>query len=407
VSNDGGPVVVVGIGADGWDGLAPPARRAVADAEVLLGSRRQLDLVAERAPGEPVEWPSPMLEALPGLLDSLRGRRVCALASGDPMFFGVGATLGRILGPEGVRVLAQPSSASLACARLGWALQDVQVISAVGRPLDRVRAALAPRRRLLVLVPDADGPGEVASLLVEHGYGPSMLTVLEQLGGPDERVRAGRADTWSEPPGAALVMVGVDCEAAPSTVPLAGVPGLPDDAYEHDGQLTKREIRSMTLARLGPLPGQLLWDVGGGAGSIGIEWMRAEPTARAVTVERDPVRADRIARNAARLGVPELRVVVGAAPTVLGGLPVPDVVFVGGGVSVEGVLAACWAALPPGGRLVANSVTLEGEQVLVEHHRRHGGDLTRIEIQRAAPVGRLSAWRPALPVTQLAVTKPC
>jgi precorrin-6Y C5,15-methyltransferase (decarboxylating) len=348
-----------------------------------------------------------MLEALPGLLDRLRGRRVCALASGDPMFFGVGATLCRVLGPERVRVLAQPSSASLACSRLGWALQDVQVVSTVGRPLDRLRAVLAPRRKLLVLVADAGGPSVIASLLVEQGYGPSALTALEQLGGPDERIRAGRADTWSHPPGDSLVIVGVDCEPAASTVPLAGVPGLPDDAYEHDGQLTKREIRAITLARLAPQPGQLLWDVGGGAGSIAIEWLRAEPTARAVAVERDPVRAERIIRNAARLGVPELRVVVGSAPSVLDGLATPDVVFVGGGVSADGVLPACWAALPPGGLLVANSVTLQGERALADLHERHGGDLTRIEIQRAAPVGRLTAWRPALPVTQLAVRTPC
>lgn len=400
-------MVVVGIGADGWDGLAPPARRALADAEVLLGSRRQLDLIGGRAPGERIEWPSPMLAALPELFEGLSGRRVCALASGDPMFYGIGATLCRVLGPGRVRVLAQPSSASLACARLGWALQDAQVISAVGRPLDRVRAALAPRRRLLVLVADADGPAAVASLLVEQGYGPSVLTALAQLGGPDERLHTGRADSWSEPPGDSLVLVGVDCEPASSTPLLASVPGLPDEAYENDGQLTKREIRAITLARLAPLPGQLLWDVGGGAGSIAIEWLRAEPTARAVAVERDPVRAGRIVRNAARLGVPELRVVVGAAPSALDGLPAPDVVFVGGGVSVDGVVARCWAALGPGGRLVANSVTLQGEQILVEHHRCHGGDLTRIEIQRAAPVGGLTAWRPALPVTQLTVTKPC
>jgi precorrin-6Y C5,15-methyltransferase (decarboxylating) len=405
VTDEGTPVVVVGIGADGWDGLAPPARRAVTDAEVLLGSRRQLDLIGPEVQGERVEWPTPMLAALPGLFEGLRGRRVCALASGDPMFFGVGATLCRVLGPESVRVLAQPSSASLACSRLGWALQDVTVLSGVGRPLDRLRGALAPGRRLLVLVGDADGPAAVASLLAEQGYGPSPMAALEQLGGSHERIRRGRADTWSHPPGDALVLVGVECEPSPSLVPLAGVPGLPDDAYEHDGQLTKREIRAITLARLAPMPGQLLWDVGGGAGSIAIEWMRAEPAARAVTVERDPSRAARIARNAARLGVPDLGVVVGAAPAALSGLPAPDVVFVGGGVSAEGVVPACWAALPPGGRLVANSVTLQGERVLLDHHERHGGDLIRIEIQRAAPVGRLSAWRPALPVTQLTVDK--
>lgn len=404
-------MTVVGIGADGWAGLSPDARAAVRAAEVLLGSRRQLDLVPAGPDGagaaERITWPSPMLPALPGLFARLRGRRVCALASGDPTFHGLGATLARVLGPERVRVLPQPSSVSLACARLGWAQQDVTVLSAVARPLERVARVLAPGRRLLVLVSDADGPAAVAGLLTARGYGPSGLTALEQLGGPGERVRRGRADGWTEPPGDPLVLVAVECVADVHTVPLAAVPGLPDDAYEHDGQLTKREIRAITLAHLGPLPGQLLWDVGGGAGSIAIEWLRAEPAAAAIAVERDPVRAERIGRNAARLGVPDLRVVTGAAPAALDGLETPDTVFLGGGVSAPGVLDACWTALRPGGLLVVNSVTLEGERLLLGHHHRYGGSLTRIELQRAAPVGRLSTWRPALPVTQWVVSKPC
>jgi precorrin-6Y C5,15-methyltransferase (decarboxylating) len=399
-------VTVVGIGADGWPGLAPPARAAVAGAEVLLGSSRQLDLVpAGAGPAERIAWPSPMLPALPGLFAGLRGRRVCALASGDPTFHGLGATLVRVLGPDRVRVLPSPSSVSLACARLGWPQQDVTVLSAVAGPLERLARQLAPGRRLLVLVPDAHGPAAVAALLADRGYGTSPLTVLEQLGGPGERVVPGRASSWAEPPGDPLVAVAVECTPDPGTEPLAGVPGLPDDAYEHDGQLTKREIRAITLAHLAPLPGRLLWDVGGGAGSIGIEWLRAEPTARAITVERDPVRAERIGRNAARLGVPDLRVVTGAAPAALDGLETPDAVFVGGGVSAPGVLDTGWAALRPGGLLVANSVTLQGERRLLDHHARHGGSLTRIELQRAAPVGGLTAWRPALPVTHLVVTK--
>ncbi len=399
------PVAVVGIGADGWDGLSPAARRAVGGAEVLLGSRRQLELIGAvpgpaGGPVERIEWPSPMLPALPGLFESLRGRRVCALASGDPMFHGLGATLGRLLGPDRLHVVPHPSSVALACARLGWPAHEVAVLSAVARPLDQVARLLAPGRRVLVLVADAGGPAAVARLLVERGWGPSTLTALEQLGGPRERLVAGHAEGWAHPPGEPLVLVGVVCRSAPGTVALAGVPGLPDDAYEHDGQLTKREVRAITLARLAPLPGQLLWDVGAGAGSVTVEWLRAEPTARAIAVERAPERAARIARNAARLGVPSVRVVTGAAPAVLDGLEPPDTVFVGGGVGAPGVLAACWAALGPGGRLVANAVTLEGEATLGEHYRRHGGSLTRIDIQRAAPVGGLTGWRPAMPVTQ-------
>jgi precorrin-6B C5,15-methyltransferase / cobalt-precorrin-6B C5,C15-methyltransferase len=400
------PVTVVGIGADGWAGLSPAARDAVAHAEVLLGGRRQLDLVPA-GPAERREWPSPMLPALPGLFAGLAGQRVCALASGDPMLYGLGATLARVLGADRLRVLPQPSSVALACARLGWPAQEVTVVSAVGRPLEALARELAPGRRVLVLVPDADGPSQVARLLVDRGYGPSGLTVLEQLGGPGERQHRGTAEAWAAAPGDPLAVVAVACVAAPGTVPLSRAPGLPDDAYEHDGQLTKQEVRAVTLARLAPLPGRLLWDVGAGSGSIGIEYLRAEPSARVLAVERDPVRAQRAARNAARLGVPALRVLTGAAPDALTGLDTPDTVFVGGAVGVPGVLEACWAALRPGGRLVANAVTLEGEAALIARRSRHGGALTRLEVQRAAPVGGLTAFRPALPVTQWVADKPC
>jgi precorrin-6B C5,15-methyltransferase / cobalt-precorrin-6B C5,C15-methyltransferase len=398
-------VTVVGIGADGWPGLCAAARDAVSSAQVVLGSRRQLELVGDQ-PGELLEWPSPMLPALPALFERMAGLRVCALASGDPMYFGLGATLCRVLGADRVEVLPHPSSVSLACARLRWPLQDVTVISAVGRSLDRVRARTAPGRRLLVLVPDAQGPTEVARMLTEQGYGLSELTVLEQLGGPAERTRTGRAGTWAEPPGDALAVVAVRCVADPGTVGLPLVPGLPDDAFEHDGQLTKREIRAITLARLGPLPGQLLWDVGAGSGSIAIEWLRAEESGRAIAVERDPVRAARIGRNAAALGVPTLRVVAGRAPAALADLEPPSTIFVGGGVTADGVLPACWSALAGGGRLVANAVTVQAEALLASWYERHGGSLTRLQVQRAAPVGRFTGWRPALPVTQWVVDKP-
>jgi precorrin-6Y C5,15-methyltransferase (decarboxylating) len=399
------PLTVVGIGADGWAGLSDPARRAVADAEVVLGGPRQLAMVDGHA-AETRAWPAPMVPALPGLFDGLAGRRVCALASGDPMFYGLGATLCRVLGADRLRVVPHPSSVSLACARLGWPVQEVTVLSAVGRSLDRLRGWVADGRRILVLTPDAGGPARVAEVLAELGHRASELTVLEQLGGPAERVVRGLAGGWAEPPGDPLAVVAVRCVADPGTVGLSRAPGLPDDAYEHDGQLTKREIRAVTLARLAPLPGRLLWDVGAGSGSIGIEWLRAEESAAAVAVERDPVRAGRVTRNAVALGVPALRVVVGAAPDSLAGLERPDVVFVGGGVTADGVLPACWAALRPGGRLVANAVTVESEALLAEWYGRHGGALTRLEVSRAAPVGGFTGWRPAMPVTQWVVDKP-
>jgi precorrin-6B C5,15-methyltransferase / cobalt-precorrin-6B C5,C15-methyltransferase len=416
----GGMVTVVGIGADGWAGLAEPARAAVRSADVLLGSARQLALVPAElsvpadvhGPGGAagpvgavrIAWPSPMLAALPGLLDAHCDRVVCVLASGDPMFFGVGTTLTRLLGPERVRVLPHPSSVSLACARLGWPVDEVEVISLVGRAVARLHRSVHPDRRLLVLSADGRTPAAVAALLTARGYGDSALTVLESLGGPDERIRSGTASGWQQPVGG-LNLVAVHCHADPAAPLRPLVPGLPDDAYDHDGQLTKREIRAVTLARLAPIPGQLLWDVGGGAGSVAIEWLRTHPSCRAVAIEREPARADRIDTNAAALGVPELRVVRGAAPEALAGLEPPDAVFVGGGVTVPGLLDQCWQALRPGGRLVVNAVTLESERVVTDAYDRLGGDLIRLAVQRVAPVGNFTGWRPMLPVTQWTVTK--
>jgi precorrin-6Y C5,15-methyltransferase (decarboxylating) len=396
---DAARIVVVGIGADGWDGLSPAARRAVEGAEVLRGSTRQLGLVPSEVTAERVPWPSPMAPALETLPRDHAGRRVVALASGDPMFSGVGTSLVRLHGPDAVEVLAHPSSVSLACARLGWAVEETTVVSVVGRPLELLIPHVTPGRRLLVLGSDGATPAAVARCLVSLGYGASRLTALAQLGGPGESCLVGSAADWPHDRTDPLVTTAVEVVADPGTVPLPTVPGLPDTAYEDDGQLTKRDVRAVALARLAPLPGQLLWDVGGGAGSIGIEWMRTDPTCRAVAVEARRDRAERIARNAARLGVPGLRVVEGRAPEALEVLPAPDAVFVGGGATTLGLLDACWAALPTGGRLVANAVTVESEAVLAGWFARVGGELTRIEVQRAEPVGSFTGWKPAMPVT--------
>jgi precorrin-6Y C5,15-methyltransferase (decarboxylating) len=394
-------VIVVGIGADGYAGLSPAARQALADAEVLIGSPRQLALVD--ADAAKVTWPSPMLPAIPALIAEHAGRRICVLASGDPLFHGVGSTLVSLLGRDRVRVIPHPSSVSLACARLGWPVPEVEVVSLVGRPVELLYPALAPGRRVLVLSAGGDTPAQVAKALREQGFGPSELTVLEELGGPGERCRTGTADGWPGEPAGALNVIAVRCVAAPGLRPLGRGPGLPDEAFEHDGQLTKREVRALTMAALRPLPGQLLWDVGAGAGSIGIEWLRSHPDCRAVAVESVAARARRITRNAASLGVPGLQVVTGRAPSALAGLPRPDAIFIGGGL--REVLDACWAALPAGGRLVANAVTLESEAVLTGWQARVGGTLTRIEISRAEPVGGLTGWRPMMPVTQWMVER--
>ncbi|MFE4528160.1 precorrin-6y C5,15-methyltransferase (decarboxylating) subunit CbiE [Streptomyces anulatus] len=400
------PVSVVGIGADGWPGLSGTAREALRASEVLIGGARQLDLLPPECAGARVGWPSPLRPAVPRLLAEHRERRIAVLASGDPMFYGIGRALAEELGPEGLHVLPHPSSVSYACARLGWPLEDTEVVTLVGRPAARLAASLHEGRRLLVLSADAGTPAAVAALLTSHGFGPSRLRVLEQLGGEDERHVDGIAAEWAHPSGDRLNVIAITCRASADALRLGTVPGLPDEAYEHDGQLTKRHIRAATLGALAPAPGELLWDVGGGSGSIAIEWLRAHPSCRAVSVERDPVRAERITRNADRLGVPALQVVTGPAPASLAGLEAPDAVFIGGGLTAPGLLDACWEALRPGGRLVANTVTLESEALLAERHKAHGGELVRLAVAHAVPVGGFTGWRQAMPVTQWSVTKP-
>ncbi|MEV1047150.1 precorrin-6y C5,15-methyltransferase (decarboxylating) subunit CbiE [Streptomyces sp. NPDC049916] len=403
------PVSVVGIGADGWRGLSDPARAALAEAEVLIGGARQLGLLPPECAGARVAWPSPLRPAVPRLLAEHGERRIAVLASGDPMFYGIGRALAEGLGARRLRVVPHPSSLSYACARLGWPLETTEVVTLVGRPVSRLAAALHEGRRLLVLSADADTPATVAALLTDHGFGPSPLRVLEQLGAEAETCAQGTAETWRRPPGDRLNVIAVECRARPDTPRLGLLPGLPDEAYEHDGQLTKRHVRAATLAALAPAPGELLWDVGGGSGSIAIEWMRAHPTCRAVSVEQHPERTARIARNAERLGVPALEAVTGKAPAALTALAAresPDAVFVGGGLTAPGLLDACWEALRPGGRLVANTVTLESEALLGERHRAYGGELVRLAVAHAVPVGGFTGWRQAMPVTQWSVRKP-
>ncbi|WP_428964895.1 precorrin-6y C5,15-methyltransferase (decarboxylating) subunit CbiE [Micromonospora fluostatini] len=402
----GASVTVVGIGADGWPGLGDPGRAALRHAQVVLGGGRQLDLLPGEVTAQRVPWPTPLLPALPDLLAAHAGRRICVLASGDPMWFGIGSHLARLVGPHRVRVLGHPSSISLACARLGWPVERVTVRSAVGRDLDRVRRDLAPGRLLLVLGPDATTPAALARTLTDAGYGASELTVLAALGTDREHRVDGCAHDWNAEPGDPLHVVAVRVAAAPGTRVLSTVPGLPDDAFDHDGALTKREGRALALSRLAPTVDDLLWDVGAGCGSIAVEWLRTDPSTSAVAVEARAERAERITGNARALGVPHLRVVRGQAPDALADLPAPDAVFVGGGLTAPGVFDAVWTALRPGGRLVAHAVTLEGERVLVDQSVQRGGDLTRLSVERAAPLGGFTGWKPARPLVQWAVTKP-
>ena len=391
-------VTVTGIGADGWAGLSPRARAAIEQAGAVVGGGRQLALLPASVAGRRIPLPSPLLPGLPELVTEHSGGGLVVLASGDPMFYGIGSTLVRLLGAERVRVLPHPSSVSLAAARLGWPLDDVDVVSLVGRPLELLHPALQPGRRVLALTAETSAAAGIRALLETRGFGASPVTVLADLGGPAEAI--GPADGR---PHSRLAIVAIECRLDAGAAPLPRSPGLPDDAFEQDGQITKREIRALALAALAPVPGQLLWDVGAGSGSIGIEWMRTHPASRAIAVEPRADRRDRIARNAAALGVPGLVVVPGAAPAALAGLPEPDAVFIGGGVTADGVVQACWDALDAGGRLVANAVTIEGELTLAGWHRRLGGSLTRIAVERADRLGSFTTWRPALPVVQWAV----
>ncbi|MHB2209597.1 precorrin-6y C5,15-methyltransferase (decarboxylating) subunit CbiE [Methylobacterium sp. CM6257] len=393
---------IVGIGEDGRAGLVPAAAAALDSARVVYGGRRHLAL-AGPLQAETRSWPSPIHDAYPEIL-ARRGEPTCILATGDPFHYGIGAEIARLIPPSEIRAFPLPSAFSLACARLGWPLAECGLVTLHGRALARIVPHLQPGARLLVLSWDGATPAAIARMLTERGFGASTLTVLEAMGGPRETVRAARADAFDLRSIDPLNTVGIAVAGAGRALPLA--PGLDDSLFENDGQLTKAEIRALTLAALRPHPGLHLWDIGAGAGSIAIEWMLRHPSLHATAIEAQPDRAARIRRNAETLGAPDLTVLTGAAPAALVGLPAPDAVFIGGGVSEPGVLAAALAALRPGGRCVANAVTLQGEAALLATFADHGGSLRRFSVDRASPVGGLHGWRPAMPVTQWAWSKP-
>jgi precorrin-6B C5,15-methyltransferase / cobalt-precorrin-6B C5,C15-methyltransferase len=390
---------IVGIGEDGVRGLGDDAKAAIAGAAVVFGGKRHLELAALLISGEPRSWPTPFDAAMRDVL-ALRGKPTCVLASGDPFFFGVGATLSRHVDAGEFIAYPSPSAFSLAATRLGWPLQEIETVSLHGRPLDLIRPFLHPSRRVIALTSDEKGPGDLATLLSEGGFGRSRMTVLEALGGEAERIRSSTADEFAMQGINVLNVVGIDVVADAGARILPRGFGLDDALFEHDGQITKREIRALTLSALGPRRGELLWDIGAGSGSIGIEWMLADPAMKAIAIEAHPERAARIKRNARNFGVPGLLLAEGEAPAALAGLPQPDAIFIGGGGSEPGVFEAAVAALKPGGRLVANAVTLEMEAVLLAAQTKLGGSLIRMDVSRAAPVGAMQGWKPAMPVTQ-------
>ncbi len=398
---------IVGLGEDGIDGLSSVARQLVSSAELVVGGKRHLELADGLIRGRSLAWPSPIAGAMSDIL-AMRGRPVVVLASGDPFHYGVGDMLLRSVPADETICLPQLSSFSLAASRLGWSLQDVALVSLHGRALEGIVRHLQPGARILALSWDGETPSRLARLLTARGMGASMLTVLESLGGPCERIRSTAAQSFGLTDVAALNIIALQVAAAADAKIVTLAPGLDDALFEHDGQLTKRDIRAVTLSSLAPRQGELLWDVGLGAGSIAIEWMLRHPSLRAIGIEEDVVRAARAAHNAAMLGTPDLQIVQKAAPAAFEGLPAPDAIFVGGGLPDPGLLDAAWNALKPGGRIVANAVSLQSEARLIDCFQQHGGEITRLQVAKAgrAGTGGVFVWRHAAPVTQWRARKP-
>jgi precorrin-6Y C5,15-methyltransferase (decarboxylating) len=390
-------LTIVGIGEDGVEGLSPLACSAIVAADLVVGGHRHLALADSLIQSERLAWPIPLVEAIPVIL-ARRGSAVAVLASGDPFCFGIGSTLARhVLMGEYV-VIPAPSAFSLACARLGWSFQDVETISFCGRPLEALRPLLQPGAQILALSADATTPAAVALLLASWGFSETRMTVLESLGGPAEKVSTFKG-IQPDP----LNLMALEVVGGPAMSLSAG---LDEDWFETDGQITKQEIRALTIAALAPKRGEVLWDIGAGSGSVGIEWMLRHPANRTIAIEARPDRAERVMRNALALGVPALVVKQGRAPEVLDGLTPPDAIFIGGGASNPALSMQCWSVLRPGGRLVINAVTLPTERVMMQRQAEWGGRLTRIGIERLEPIGPMQGFAPARTVLQYRAVKP-
>jgi precorrin-6B C5,15-methyltransferase / cobalt-precorrin-6B C5,C15-methyltransferase len=399
---------IVGIGEDGLKGLNNIALSLINHAEIIVGGSRHLSMLPQEDLQEKLTWKSPINNSIQEILQH-RGKSVCVLASGDPICYGIGNTILRHIDISEITIIPAPSTFSLICARLGWSLTEVETLSLCGRPPSLLQSYIYPGAKLLILSEGKNTPTIVADILTKRGFGGSKITVLERIGGTQERVVEGIAATWEEIGQkieiAELNAIAVDCIPDVGVTGLSRLPGLPDNAYHHDGQLTKREVRAVTLSTLAPKPGELLWDIGAGCGSISIEWMRSHPRCRAIAIEQNPSRLQYITDNATALGTPNLQIINGKSPEVLKDLPQPNAIFIGGGVTAEGLFDICWDALPIGGRLVANVVTIEGEQKLFAWRDQVGGELIRVAIQRAEPIGKFWGWKAIAPVTQWIVIK--
>ena len=402
-----GRITVIGIGEDGYDGLSPMARKIIENARIIFGGTRHIAMLPGSNTATQNKWITPFEANLPLIEDCLDQNPV-VLASGDPMYFGVGNTLIKYFGPEPIYAIPSPSSISLAASRLGWPLAECDVITLHGREPETLRAHLRPHGKLIALSADGSTPALVAVMLCEAGFDQSRVSVCERLGGPEERITTQTARTWQSTATSMpdvksvdpLNLIMIDLEAGPKANPLPMGPGLPDDAFIHDGMITKSEIRAQTLSSLAPFAGGVLWDLGAGCGSISIEWMRLR--GKAVAIERDAERCAMIKKNALRLGVPELVIeqsTIEDAIAFADRLPRPDAIFIGGGITSNGLLEACWKLLPAHGRLVANTVTLEGEEKLLRFYNENGGTLSRLSVSRLVPRGNFRGWSNLAPVT--------
>lgn len=397
---------VIGLGEDGLSGLSTSARSLIDHAEILVGGDRHLKMLPELPEDRRsrLVWSTPIETSIQQIMN-LRGKAVCVLASGDPLWFGIGTTLLKRIPIEEVAVIPSTSTFSLICARLGWSLHEVETLSLCGRPASLLQPYIYPNAKLLILSAGKETPQLVAKILCDRYFSNSKITILEHLNGTKERIIATFAHQYQDfPEFADLNAIAVECIPQTEARILSRMVGLPDEAYLHDGQLTKREVRAITLSALAPNAGEMLWDVGAGCGSIGIEWMRSHPRCQAIAIEK--LRTHFIAENAIALGTPHLKIIEGKAPEILQGLPTPDAIFIGGGATVPDLLETCWASLPSQGRVVANVVTLEGEQKLFQWQQQYGGTLTQISIGRAEAIGTFRGWKPMRPVTQWKAIKP-
>jgi precorrin-6B C5,15-methyltransferase / cobalt-precorrin-6B C5,C15-methyltransferase len=390
---------IIGIGEDGLTGLSPIAVSCLDKAKIIFGGERHLSMLPPDDNREKIPWKSPFQNSITEII-SRRGEAVCILASGDPLCYGVATTILKDINISEITIIPAPSAFSLACSRLGWSLTEVETLSLCGRPVSLLQSYIYPGAKLLILSEGKNTPANVAEILKSRGYGNSQITVLEKMGNSDEAMITDIANHWQEKNIAPLNTIAVECVADKGIVGLSRFPGLPDSAFHHDGQLTKREVRAVTLSSLAPLPGELLWDVGAGCGSISIEWMRSDRRCSAIAIEQNSTRLNYIADNAAALGTPNLQIMAGKALEVIPNLPAPNAIFIGGGVTALEILEDCWNALLPGGRMVVNVVTLEGEQRLYQWYEKVGGNFTRIAIQRAELIGKFLGWKSMSPITQ-------